>query len=80
MSLRLLAVSEPSGGGEAVGMPLTRQDECMRIVFRAENLVRLIVSVLLGASIFNGKRRGPQFEAEAKQTAVLGVASQQRVS
>ena len=46
MALRLLAVSEPSGGGEAAGAPLTRQDECVRIVFRADNLVRLIVSFL----------------------------------
>ena len=46
MALRLLAVSEPSGGGEAAGAPLTRRDECVRIVFRADNLVRLIVSFL----------------------------------
>jgi len=38
-------VSEPSGG-EAAGAPLTRRDECVRIVFRADNLVRLIVSFL----------------------------------
>ena len=45
MALRLLSVSEPSGG-EAAGAPLTRRDECVRIVFRADNLVRLIVSFL----------------------------------
>jgi hypothetical protein len=45
MALRLLAVSEPSGG-EAAGAPLTRRDECVRIVFRADNLVRLVVSFL----------------------------------
>ena len=45
MALRLLLVSEPSGG-EAGGAPLTRRDECVRIVFRADNLVRLIVSFL----------------------------------
>ena len=45
MALRLLSVSEPSGG-EAAGAPLTRRDECVRIVFRADNLVRLVVSFL----------------------------------
>ena len=45
MALRLLAVSDPSCG-EAAGAPLTRRDECVRIVFRADNLVRLIVSFL----------------------------------
>jgi len=45
MALRLLSVSEPSGG-EAACAPLTRRDECVRIVFRADNLVRLIVSFL----------------------------------
>ena len=45
MALRLLLVSEPSGG-ETAGAPLTRRDECVRIVFRADNLVRLIVSFL----------------------------------
>jgi len=45
MALRLLLVSEPSGG-EAAGAPLTWRDECVRIVFRADNLVRLVVSFL----------------------------------
>ena len=45
MALRLLLVSEPSGG-EAAGAPFTLRDECVRIVFRADNLVRLIVSFL----------------------------------
>ena len=45
MALRLLSVSEPSGG-EAAGAPLTRRDECVRIVFRTEILIRLIVSFL----------------------------------
>ena len=45
MTLWLLAISDPSGG-EAAGAPLTRRDECVRIVFRADNLVRLIVSFL----------------------------------
>ena len=46
MALRLLAVSEPFGGGGAAGAPLTRRDKCVRIVFRADNLVRLVVSFL----------------------------------
>jgi hypothetical protein len=46
MALRLLVVSEPSGGGEVAGAPSTRRDECVRTVFRADNLVRLIVSFL----------------------------------
>ena len=57
MALRLLAVSEPSGGGEAAGALLSRQDECVRIVFRAGNLVRLVESVLLGAIVLNREER-----------------------
>ena len=45
MSLRLLSASEPSGG-EAAGALLTRRDECVCIVFHADNLVRLIASLL----------------------------------
>ena len=45
MELLRLVVSEPSGG-EPADAPLTRRDECVRIVFRADNLVRLIVSFL----------------------------------
>ena len=45
MELLHLVVSEPSGG-EPTDAPLTRRDECVRIVFRANNLVRLIVSFL----------------------------------
>ena len=66
MALRLLAVSEPSGGGEAAGAPMTRQNECVRIVFRAGNLVRLIMSFLLGTSILDcGEKR--RFEGRAKK-------------
>ena len=45
MTLRLVAVGE-SSGGEPADAPLTRRDECVRIVFRAENLIRLVVSFL----------------------------------
>ena len=44
MALRLLAVSEPFGGGEAAGAPWTRRAECVRIVFRADNVARLVAS------------------------------------
>ena len=45
IELLRLVVSEPSGG-EPADAPLTRRDECVRIVFRADNLVRLIASLL----------------------------------
>ena len=45
MELLRLVVSEPSGG-EPTDAPLTRRDECVRIVFRADTLIRLIVSFL----------------------------------
>ena len=45
IELLRLVVSEPSGG-ELADAPLTRRNECVRIVFRADNLVRLIASLL----------------------------------